>query len=82
MSLRVLLVAAPLASLLFFSASVVARVNVTANCTLSSFAWVEIDNTICGFLSDLMALYPDIQLNRPKPVHSRSIHFSYMLRAV
>jgi hypothetical protein len=39
MSLRVLLVAAPLASLFFFSASVVARVNVTANCTLSSFAW-------------------------------------------
>jgi len=39
MSIRVLLVAAPLASLLFFSTFVVAQINVTATCTLPSFSW-------------------------------------------
>src|SRR5260221_7562474 len=40
MAIRVLPVAAPLVSLLFISTSVVALVNVTANCTLGSFKWV------------------------------------------
>ncbi|KAI0280143.1 hypothetical protein BGY98DRAFT_372834 [Russula aff. rugulosa BPL654] len=39
MSLRTLSITPPLVSLFFFSAFVVAGVNVTANCTSSSFSW-------------------------------------------
>ncbi len=88
MAIRVLPVAAPLVSLLFYSAPVVALgVNVAANCTLSSFTWVcalwfRRQQYILWPLYDLMALCPDLQLCRPKSMHGRRIHDGYMFWGV
>ncbi len=85
MAIRVIPVAAPLVSLLFYS--VIAQVNVTVNCTLSSFSWVcalwiRHQQYILWPLYDLMALRPDLQLCRPKPMRGRRIYDGYMFRGV
>ncbi|KAN0119078.1 hypothetical protein V8E52_004525 [Russula decolorans] len=58
MCLRMLSVAPPLVSLLlFFSGFVVAQVNVTANCTVSSFTWTfnSIGQSPCTVAANMLA---------------------------
>jgi hypothetical protein len=92
MSLRILSVAPPLLSLFFFSAFVVAGINVTATVDLHRgfpllgmhIVVPKLTTHFVTFLWPLspMTLCPDVQLSLPKPVRSRCIHDGYMLLGV